>query len=68
MSFHNSDRKIQSKKGKSFPGNAEHNGGLFAQTIAMALREEFGGACTQGGEGFWVDGGVEACVFYGCAD
>jgi hypothetical protein len=43
MSFHNSDRKIQSKKGKSFPGNAEHNGGLFAQTIAMALREEFGG-------------------------
>lgn len=42
MSFHNSDRKIQSKKGKSFPGNAGYNGRLFAQTIAVALREEFG--------------------------
>jgi len=43
MSFHNSDRKFQSKKGKSFPGQTVHSGGPFAQAIAGALRQEFGG-------------------------
>jgi hypothetical protein len=43
MSFHKNDRKFQSKKGKSFPGDPGHNEGLFAQAVATALREEFGG-------------------------
>lgn len=43
MSFHNSDRKFQSKKGKSFPDPATSNGAPFAQAIAKALRAEFGG-------------------------
>jgi hypothetical protein len=43
MSFHKNDRKIQSKKGKSFPGELAHSDELFNQAIASALREEFGG-------------------------
>jgi hypothetical protein len=43
MSFHKNDRKIQSKKGKSFPGGLAHSDELFNQAIASALREEFGG-------------------------
>jgi len=42
MSFHKNDRKFQSKKGKSFPGNPGYNEGRFARAIAVALREEFG--------------------------
>jgi len=42
MSFHKSDRKFQSKKGKSFPDRAAHNGQRFAEAIARALKEEFG--------------------------
>src|SRR6266404_7436328 len=43
MSFHKNDRKIQSKKGKSFPGELAHSDELFNQAVASALREEFGG-------------------------
>ncbi len=43
MSFPENDRKVQSKKGKSFPNREEHTRPPFAQAIALALREEFGG-------------------------
>jgi ADP-ribose pyrophosphatase YjhB (NUDIX family) len=43
MSFHKNDRKIQPKKGKSFPGEIAHSNELFNQAIASALKEEFGG-------------------------
>ncbi len=43
MSFPENDRKVQSKKGKSFPKREEHTPSPFVQAIALALREEFGG-------------------------
>jgi hypothetical protein len=43
MSFHKNDRKIQSKKGKSFPSELAHSDEFFNQAIASALKEEFGG-------------------------
>lgn len=43
MSFPENDRKVQSKKGKSFPNQEEHTLPPFAQAIGLALREEFGG-------------------------
>jgi hypothetical protein len=43
MSFTENDRKIQSESGKSFPTSNEHARPLFVKTIALALKEEFGG-------------------------
>jgi hypothetical protein len=43
MSFTENDRKLQSESGKSFPTDNEHARPLFVRTIALALREEFGG-------------------------
>jgi hypothetical protein len=43
MSFHKNDRKIQSKKGKSFPEETEHGYQLFVQAVTSALNEEYGG-------------------------
>ena len=42
MSFTKSDRKLQSKMGKSFPGGGGHNGPRFAEAIALALKADFG--------------------------
>jgi hypothetical protein len=43
MSFTENDRKIQSESGKSFPTSNEQARPLFVKTIALALKEEFGG-------------------------
>ncbi len=43
MSFTKNDRKVQSKSGRSFPASAEAGRPPFAEIIASALREEFGG-------------------------
>lgn len=42
MSFTENDRKIQSESGKTFPAGGA--AGIFAQAIACALKEEFGGS------------------------
>jgi hypothetical protein len=42
MSFTENDRKIQSQSGKIFPAGGTDV--VFAQAIASALREEFGGS------------------------
>jgi hypothetical protein len=43
MSFTENDRKIQSQSGKTFPAESPPDRPPFAQVIASALREEFGG-------------------------
>jgi hypothetical protein len=43
MSFTENDRKLQSKSGKSFPIGDQQVGPSFTQTIASALKTEFGG-------------------------
>jgi hypothetical protein len=43
MSFTENDRKLQSKSGKSFPVGDHQIGPSFTQTIASALKTEFGG-------------------------
>jgi hypothetical protein len=44
MSFTENDRKLQSKSGKSFPIGDHQVGPSFTQTIASALKTEFGGS------------------------
>ena len=43
MSFTENDRKLQSRSGKSLPNEDARSHLPFARTIALALREEFGG-------------------------
>jgi hypothetical protein len=43
MSFTENDRKLQSKSGESFPIGDHQVGPSFTQTIASALKTEFGG-------------------------
>jgi hypothetical protein len=43
MSFTENDRKLQSKSGKSFPMGDHQVRPSFTQTIASALKAEFGG-------------------------
>ena len=43
MSFTENDRKLQSESGKSFPIGDHQVGPSFTQTIASALKTEFGG-------------------------
>lgn len=42
MSFTENDRKVQSQSGKSFPNLDVQPHPLFAEAIALALKEEFG--------------------------
>jgi len=42
MSFTENDRKVQSKKGKSFPTGPQYDGTPFAAAIAVALATDFG--------------------------
>jgi hypothetical protein len=42
MSFHKKDRKVQSKKGKSFHTAEAHDDRPLAELIAAALRSEWG--------------------------
>ena len=42
MSFTENDRKVQSKKGKSFPTGPQYDGTPFAAAIAVALAADFG--------------------------
>ena len=44
MSFTESDRKVQSKIGKTFPKRAGYDGPLIAEVIAAALKADFGTA------------------------
>lgn len=42
MSFPENDRKVRSKKGKTFPGSGGYGGPPFVATIAEALKVDFG--------------------------
>lgn len=42
MSFTENDRKVRSKRGKSFPSGGDYGGTALADAMSEALRAEFG--------------------------